>query len=113
MALASGTRVGHYTIGPHIGSGGMGEVYQARDTRLDRDVAIKILPEALARDPERLARLEREAKLLASLNHPQIAAIYALEAIGESRLLVMELVPGPTLEERVGGLRADGLGSGI
>jgi eukaryotic-like serine/threonine-protein kinase len=73
MSLAPGTRLGPYEIADSLGAGGMGEVYRARDTKLERDVAIKILPEALARDPERLARFEREAKVLASLNHPNIA----------------------------------------
>jgi Tol biopolymer transport system component len=93
MALSAGTRLGPYEILAPIGAGGMGEVYRARDTKLDRDVAIKILPDALARDPERLARFEREAKVLASLNHPNIASIYGVE----DRALIMELVEGETL----------------
>src|SRR6202790_4170874 len=93
MPLAAGTRLGPYEILAPIGAGGMGEVYRARDTKLDRDVAIKILPNALAHDPERLSRFEREAKVLASLNHPNITAIYAVE----ERALVMELVEGKTL----------------
>jgi Tol biopolymer transport system component/tRNA A-37 threonylcarbamoyl transferase component Bud32 len=99
--LSSGTKLGTYEVGSHIGSGGMGEVYQAHDTKLGRDVAIKVLPERFARDPERLARFQREAKLLAALNHPNIAAIYGLEQSGETHYLVMELVPGETLRERV------------
>ena len=79
MALASGTRIGPYEIAEQIGAGGMGEVYRARDTRLNRDVALKILPDAFAADPERLARFTREAQLLASLNHPNIGGIYGLE----------------------------------
>ncbi|MDO8679356.1 MAG: protein kinase [Acidobacteriota bacterium] len=79
MALSPGSRIGSYEIVSSLGAGGMGEVYRARDTRLDLDVAIKILPEAFALDPERLARFEREAKTLASLNHPHIAAIYGIE----------------------------------
>src|SRR5690349_7016571 len=79
MPLASGTRVGHYEILAPIGSGGMGEVYRGRDTKLNRDVAIKILPEAFAADPDRMARFGREAQVLASLNHPNIAAIYGVE----------------------------------
>jgi eukaryotic-like serine/threonine-protein kinase len=79
MALAPGTRLGPYEIGAQIGVGGMGEVYRARDTQLQRDVAIKVLPEALAHDPERLARFEREARTLASLNHPNIAQIHGLQ----------------------------------
>ena len=79
MALEPGARLGVYEIGASIGVGGMGEVYRARDTRLQRDVALKILPDAFASDPDRLARFEREAQVLASLNHPHIAAIYGLE----------------------------------
>jgi hypothetical protein len=94
MALTAGTRLGPYEILAPIGAGGMGEVYRARDTKLDRDVAIKVLPTALAQDPERLARFEREAKVLASLNHPNIAQIYGVE----DRALVMELVEGVTLK---------------
>ncbi|HSE62469.1 MAG TPA: protein kinase [Thermoanaerobaculia bacterium] len=101
MAIAPGTRLGSYEILAPIGAGGMGEVYRAHDTRLRRDVAIKALPESMSRDPERLARLEREARLLAALNHPNIAAIYGLEDSGESRLLVLELVEGDTLAERL------------
>src|SRR6516165_12558657 len=97
MALAEGDRIGHYKIHSLIGKGGMGEVFRALDTKLEREVAIKILPAALASDPERLARSEREAKLLAQLNHPGIAAIYGVE----DRALVMELVPGPTLADRI------------
>ncbi len=93
--------IAHYRIQAKIGAGGMGEVYRATDTRLNRDVAIKVLPEALARDPERMARFEREAKVLASLNHPNIASIYGLEESNGSRALVMELVEGPTLAERI------------
>ncbi|HTC88291.1 MAG TPA: protein kinase [Bryobacteraceae bacterium] len=93
MSLSVGERLGPYEILAPIGAGGMGEVYRARDTKLDRDVAIKVLPAALAQDPERLARFEREAKVLASLNHPNIAQIYGIE----DRALVMELVDGETL----------------
>ena len=82
MALAPGARRGPYEITAKIGAGGMGEVYRARDTKLDRDVALKILPEAFASDPERLARFEREAKTLAALNHPHIAHIHGLEECG-------------------------------
>src|SRR3970282_1242168 len=101
MALTSGTRLGTYEVRALVGAGGMGEVYAAHDTKLDRDVAIKVLPEQFARDPERLARFQREAKLLAALNHPNIAAIYGLEESGSTHYLVMELVEGPTLAERV------------
>src|ERR1700722_212433 len=94
MALTAGTRLGPYEILAPIGAGGMGEVYRARDTKLDRDVAIKVIPPALAQDPERLARFEREAKVLASLNHPNIAQIYGIE----DRALVMEFVEGQTLQ---------------
>jgi serine/threonine protein kinase len=93
MALAAGTKLGPYEILAPIGAGGMGEVYRARDTNLDRDVAIKVLPSALAQDPERLARFEREAKVLAALNHPNIAQIYGVE----QGALVMELVEGENL----------------
>ena len=99
--LSPGTKLGSYEVISLIGAGGMGEVYRARDTRLNRDVALKVLPEAFARDTQRMARFEREAKLLASLNHPNIAAIYGLEESGPIRALVMELVEGPTLAERI------------
>ncbi len=101
MTLSSGTRLGPYEIVASLGAGGMGEVYRARDTRLGRDVAIKVLPDALAADPERLARFDREAKLLASMNHPGIAALYGLEDAGGRPALVMEVVEGPTLAERL------------
>jgi Tol biopolymer transport system component len=105
MALTPGTRVGHYEVAASIGAGGMGEVYRARDTKLNRDVALKVLPDAFARDPERLARFRREAQLLASLNHPNIAAIHGLEesgsAAGEIAALVLELIDGPTLADRI------------
>ncbi len=101
MALASGSRLGPYEILSPLGAGGMGEVYRARDGKLGRDVAIKTLPEAFTRDAERLARFEREAKVLAALNHPNIAAIYGLEQSGETRFLVLELVPGQTLSEKL------------
>jgi len=101
MTLSAGSRLGPYEIVAPLGVGGMGEVYRARDTRLGRDVALKVLPEAFASDAERLARFEREAKVLASLNHPNIAAIYGFEDSGEAQALVMELVEGPTLAERI------------
>src|SRR5215467_13575456 len=97
MAFAPGTRLGSYEILAPIGAGGMGEVYRAHDTKLDRDVAIKVLPDAVAQNPERLARFEREAKVLAALNHPNIAIIHGLE----DRAIVMELVEGPTLADRI------------
>jgi len=99
--LNSGTKLGTYEITALIGAGGMGEVYRAHDTKLGRDVAIKVLPEQFARDSERLARFQREAKMLAALNHPNIAAIYGLEQSGSTHYLVMELVEGPTLAERI------------
>src|SRR6266566_9864183 len=99
--LSPGTKIGLYEVTVLIGAGGMGEVYRAHDTRLNRDVALKVLPEIVARDGERMARFEREAKLLASLNHPNIAAIYGLEESGPIRALVMELVEGATLAERI------------
>jgi serine/threonine-protein kinase len=95
--MSLGLSVAHYRITAKLGEGGMGEVWRATDTKLDRQVAIKILPEALAADPDRMARFEREAKVLASLNHPNIAAIHGVE----ERALVMELVEGPTLAERI------------
>ena len=101
MSLIPGTRLGPYEIAAQIGAGGMGEVWCATDTNLGRQVAIKILPEAFAQDPERLARFEREAKTLASLNHPNIAQIYGLEKTDSIRALVMELVEGPTLADRI------------
>ena len=102
MALAHGTPIGPYSVVRLIGQGGMGEVYQARDTKLDRDVALKVLPEAFTADPDRLARFEREAKVLASLNHPNIGSIYGLEeAEAGTRALVLELIEGPTLADRI------------
>ena len=101
MALTPGTRLGVYEVTAQIGVGGMGEVYRARDTRLKRDVALKILPESFASDPERLARFQREAEVLASLNHPHIAAIYGLEDADGVTALVMELVEGDDLSQRI------------
>src|ERR1019366_558521 len=89
--------IGHYRILSKLGEGGMGEVYRATDTKLNRDVAIKVIPEEFSRDASRMARFEREAQVLAALNHPNIAAIYGIE----DRALVMELVEGPTLAERI------------
>ena len=102
LPLSSGTRLGVYEIIAAIGEGGMGQVFRARDTRLDRDVAIKILPEAFAHDADRLARFQREARTLASLNHPNIAAIYDLEESGGMIALVMEFVEGDDLSQRIG-----------
>ena len=101
MTIAAGTHFGSYEIVAPIGAGGMGEVYQAHDTKLGRDVAIKVLPEAFAHDPERLSRFQREAKMLASQNHPNIATIYGLEQSNGTSYLVMELVSGETLQERI------------
>ena len=94
MPLQAGTRLGPYEIQSALGAGGMGEVYRARDTKLNRDVAIKVLPEVVASDPERLARFEREAQVLAALNHVNIATIYGVE----QGALIMELVEGPDLQ---------------
>ena len=103
MAFAAGTRFGVYEITGLIGVGGMGEVYRASDTKLGREVAIKTLPSELAKDPDRLARFEREAKLLASLNHAHIAAIYGLHEHEGMQFLAMELVEGETLERKLKG----------
>ncbi|TDI46073.1 MAG: hypothetical protein E2P02_05940 [Acidobacteria bacterium] len=101
MTLSAGTRLGHYEILEPIGAGGVGEVFRARDTKLKRDVAIKVLPEAFARDEQRMKRFAREAEVLASLNHPNIEAIYGLEESDGITALVLELVEGPTLAERI------------
>ena len=103
VSLQPGQSIGPYEVVGLIGQGGMGEVWQARDTKLDRDVALKVLPEAFTLDPDRLARFEREAKVLASLNHPNIGSIYGLEEAdgGKFRALVLELVEGPTLADRI------------
>ena len=101
MALPSGTRLGSYEVVAQIGAGGMDEVYRARDTKLERDVAIKVLPANFVNDPERLSRFQREARMLAALNHPNIATIYGLEQSGGVTCLVMELVSGQTLADRV------------
>jgi Tol biopolymer transport system component len=101
MSLAVGTRLGTYAVTAKLGEGGMGQVWKAKDFRLGREVALKVLPEGFTSDPDRLARFEREAKLLAQLNHPNIAQIYGMEASGETRALVMELVDGPTLADRL------------
>jgi serine/threonine protein kinase len=97
MSLVVGVRLGVYEVVGTLGEGGMGEVYRASDTRLQRDVALKILPEAFARDPDRLARFEREARVLASLNHPNIAQIFGLEESSDVKALVLELVAGDDL----------------
>ena len=102
MPLEPGSRLGPFEVLSRLGAGGMGEVWRARDTRLQRDVAIKVLPDLFARDADRLARFTREAHVLASLNHPNIAAIYSLEEIEGVRFLVLELVTGETLKQRIG-----------
>jgi serine/threonine protein kinase len=101
MSLGAGTRVGPYEIQALLGAGGMGEVYRARDTKLGRDVALKILPDSFAGDSEPLARFEREARTLASLNHPHIAHLHGFEEAGPTRALVMELVDGEDLAQRL------------
>src|SRR5687767_11123108 len=107
-AFAAGGQIGGYTVLSRLGAGGMGEVYRARDTKLGREVAIKILPPIFTHDPDRLARFEREARILAALNHPHVGAIYGLEEIedansrtGRTPALVLELVEGDTLAERI------------
>ena len=101
MPLTPGTRLGHYDVTTLLGEGGMGQVWQATDRQLNRQVALKILPDAFAADPDRLARFTREAQILASLNHPNIAAIYGIEEAEGTRALVLELVEGPTLADRI------------
>ncbi len=101
MSLTPGTRLGPYEVTAQLGRGGMGEVYRARDTRLGRDVALKILPNAFATDPDRLARFKREAQVLASLNHTNIGGIHGLEDADGLQALVLELVDGPTLADRI------------
>ena len=101
MTLSAGSRLAHYEIVEPIGAGGMGEVYRARDTKLGREVAIKVLPDELAQVQERLDRFEREAKLLAALNHANVATLYGHEQSGDQQFLIMELVEGETLAERI------------
>ena len=101
MSLEPGQSLGPYKVSTLLGEGGMGQVYQATDTQLGREVALKILPDAFAADPDRLARFTREAQILASLNHPNIAAIYGIEEAEGTRALVLELVEGPTLADRI------------
>ena len=108
MALSPGARIGPYEVVGTLGAGGMGEVYQARDTKLNRSVALKILPAAFASDPDRLARFKREAQVLAALNHPNIAAIYGFEDQTTTHALVMELVPGQTLAAHITSADAGG-----
>src|SRR6266581_4223755 len=101
MSVTIGTQLGSYEITSLIGKGGMGEVYRARDTKLKREVAIKLLPDEFSRDLDRVARFQREAEVLASLNHPNIAAIHSLEEANEMRFLVLELIDGETLADRI------------
>ena len=101
MSLQIGQQLGSYEITALIGSGGMGEVYRARDPKLQRDVALKVLLDAVALDPDRIARFRREAMVLASLNHPNIGAIHGFEDSGDVHALVLELVEGPTLADRI------------
>ncbi|MFZ3246065.1 MAG: serine/threonine-protein kinase, partial [Candidatus Acidiferrales bacterium] len=101
LMLNAGTKLGPYEIVAPLGAGGMGEVYRARDTKLGREVALKLLPAAFSADAERMARFRREAQVLASLNHPNIAAIYGFEDSSGVLALVMELVEGPTLADRI------------
>src|SRR5215467_3190188 len=101
MALTIGTQLGSHEITALIGKGGMGEVYRARDTKLKREVAIKILPEEFSRDVDRVSRFQREAEVLASLNHPNIAAIHDFEETNGIRYIVLELVEGETLADRI------------
>jgi eukaryotic-like serine/threonine-protein kinase len=101
VSLTAGARLGPYEILSALGAGGMGEVYRARDTRLKREVALKFLPDSFATDPDRRARFQREAEVLAALNHPNIAAIHGLEESNDIRSLVMELVEGETLADRI------------
>src|SRR5215470_1409069 len=101
MAITIGTRLGSYELTALLGKGGMGEVYRARDAKLKRDVAIKILPDEFSKDDDRVSRFQREAEVLASLNHPNIAAIYDLQEANDTRFLILELVEGETLAERI------------
>src|SRR5687768_18252221 len=101
MPLQPGSRVGSYEVIDKLGAGGMGEVYRARDSKLGREVALKVLPDQFVADADRLARFVREAQILASLNHPNIAHVHGLEESTESRALVMELIEGPTLADRI------------
>jgi serine/threonine protein kinase len=103
MALTSGTKLGPYEIRSLLGAGGMGEVYRAADSKLGRDVALKVILQEFAQDTQLMARFQREAQVLASFNHTNIASIYGLEDSGGMRALVMELVEGPTLADRIKG----------
>ena len=106
MTLAAGTRLGPYEILTPLGAGGMGEVYRARDTRLAREVAVKVLPEDVSSDPERLRRFEREARAVSALSHPNIVTIFEVSRVDSTSLIVMELVEGKTVRELAAGLRS-------
>ena len=113
MSLAAGQTLSHYEVLGSLGAGAMGEVYRARDTRLDREVALKVLPEELAGDEERLRRFEREAKTLASLNHPNVAQVFGIDRVDDTCFMAMELVPGEDLAARLSrGRAAPGRGDG-
>src|SRR5262245_45632309 len=99
--MQSGTQLGHYEILSAIGKGGMGEVWKARDSKLGREVAVKTLPQEYVKDADRLVRFDREAKVLGSLNHPNVAAIYGIEEFDHTRFLILELVEGDTLADRI------------
>src|SRR2546421_10000709 len=101
MVLTAGMHIGPYEVASLIGEGGMGVVYRSRDTKLQRDVALKLLPDHFADDPDRLSRFQREAQALAALNHPNVAQIYGLLETNETRCIVMELVEGETLQQRL------------
>ncbi|MSV32977.1 MAG: hypothetical protein EXQ57_10715, partial [Bryobacterales bacterium] len=101
MALSTGDQLGHYEVLSLVGTGGMGEVYRARDLQLKRDVALKVLPSVFASDPDRLARFQREAELLASLDHPNIGHIYGIAQAGRDWALVLALIEGPTLADHI------------
>src|SRR5437870_3060773 len=100
MSVSPGSRLGPYEVLAQLGAGGMGEVYRAKDTKLGREVALKILPPVFTADPDRIARFRREAQVLASLNHPHIGAIYGLDEANGSQFLVLELVDGESLDKR-------------
>ena len=108
MTLAPGAQLGSYEVISALGAGGMGEVYRARDTKLGRNVAIKLLPDTFAHDPDRVARFQREAQILAALNHPHIAGIHGLEEANGSAFLVLEFVNGETLAEKLAEARPEG-----
>jgi eukaryotic-like serine/threonine-protein kinase len=112
MAIGPGSRLGPYEVTALIGEGGMGKVWRAHHTALERDDALKVLPDGFAADPDRLARFQREAEVLASLNHPNIARLYGLEEADGTKALVMELVEGPTLADRIAQAQSPSTASG-